>query len=173
MNFAKKSLTIQRTPLVVAFLLVLVGGIFLLNRADAQTRDTTRKHHLEDIEQSLYYLRDRQGTYPPYDQAEWCGSLDSKDAEPIRQAIRAGLSEAVDKYANPDKPFPRDPRSDRAPRRRNDQRQFSYFYWKRSPASFELYAKLEADQNGDRSTTSCGSDIKYDYGLTSVWRESI
>ncbi len=153
-----------RWPLVAALLLVLVSGWYLLDRAASQARDTIRKHHLEDLERSLYSARRLYGTYPPYDQPTWCGQLHDQNNNSVRGAIEAALRAQNEKYANPAKPFPTDPLP-------NTQR--GYFYWKRSPASFELYAQLEADRSGERSTTACATapPLQYDYGIASVFRE--
>lgn len=169
------------TPLYVAIFLLAFGGIFLLNRADAQARDTIRKHHLADIEQSLYLARLTHGTYPPYDQASWCGTLADKKNEPVRAQIETALRAQNDQYANINKPFPIDPLAARqltrarpAANQPAESQLSSYFYWKRSPASFELYATLEADKNQDRSTAGCLNTnlLFYDYGIASVWREN-
>lgn len=151
-------------PVFVALFWLVAGGVLLLNRADAQARDTIRKHHLEDIERSLYAARLKYGTYPPYDQPTWCGSL----SDPVNEAVRAQVEEALrsqnEKYGNEAKPFPTDPASGEG---------YDYFYWKRSPGIFELYAILEADRNAERSSRSCPTATaqEYDYGLTSVFRE--
>ena len=164
-------------PVYVAFILLVIGGIFLLDRADAQARDTIRKHHLEDIEQSLYSARLTHGTYPPYDQPSWCGQLADPKNVSLREAVEDALRRQNTKYANPSKPFPTDPLAS-APSsntlNQTDPLTPSYFYWKRSPASFELYSILEADTNQDRSTSGCLNSelIFYDYGIASVWREN-
>ena len=167
-------------PVYLAFIFLVLGGIFLLNRADAQARDTIRKHHLEDIEQSLYLARLTHGTYPPYDQPSWCGTL----ADPANAAVQAEIEAALrlqnEKYANPSKPFPTDPlATNPSPSTKLNQSPTlnflpAYFYWKRSPASFELYSILEADSNQDRSTSGCPTTdlLFYDYGIASVWREN-
>ncbi|KKT93022.1 MAG: hypothetical protein UW94_C0010G0016 [Parcubacteria group bacterium GW2011_GWA2_45_14] len=153
----------------------------MLDRADAQARDTTRKHHLEDIEQSLYLARLTHGTYPPYDQPSWCGTLDNQDNASVKSQIETALRRQNEKYANPNKPFPSDPlaviKSSANPQinsASNATSPPSYFYWKRSPASFELYSILEADSNQDRSTSGCPNTnlLFYDYGIASVWREN-
>ena len=131
--------------------------MFLLTRADAQARDTIRKHHLQDIEDSLYFARGVQGTYPPYDAATWCGPLLPGSAAAVDQ-VEATLREQNDKYANQAKPFPQDPlligsQGQSAVAAVPDYP--SYFYWKRSPASFELFAQLEADHNGSFTTDDC------------------
>lgn len=152
-------------PLVVTLVLTMGGGWYLINRADAQARDTTRKHHLEDIEQALYFARNLHGVYPPYDQETWCGQLEAPKSAVTHDEIEEALRAQNEKYKNPEKPFPTDPHE--------GTDDFNYFYWKRSPVSFELYAQLEADQNNERSSRNCptASPANYDYGITSVWRE--
>ena len=146
-------------------MLLAVGGMVLLERSDRQARDTIRKHHIEDIERSLYFARSLHGTYPPYDQATWCGVLSDPENRDIRNQVEETLRAQHEKYANPEKPFPTDPRFAEAAG--------DYFYWKRSPASFELYAVLEADPNGERNTALCPTSpaLTYDYGVASIWRE--
>jgi hypothetical protein len=154
----------SRLPILLALLGLLVGGAWLLLHSEAQARDTIRKHHLEDIEQALYFAYRQHGTYPPYNEPAWCGSLDASAASAAtRQEIEAALREQHKKYANPDKPFPIDPLADH-----------SYFYWKRSPAVFELYSILEADPNQNRSTHDCNAVAAefFDYGLNSRLRTS-
>jgi hypothetical protein len=155
-------------PILIALVALLVGGVFLLDRADAQARDTIRKHHLEDIEQALYLARGVHGTFPPYDQPTWCGQLDSQDAVPVLKQIEQALRTQNEKYANLEKPMPTDPDANNISLNRG------YFYWKRSPAVFELYSALETDPNGERSTVNCpdATPVDYDYGITSVWREN-
>jgi hypothetical protein len=169
------------SPLILATALFLIGGLFLLNRADTQARDTTRKHHLEDLEHALYFARNIYGTYPPYDQPTWCGFLDDADSE-ARVQIEEALRAQHEKYANPDKPFPTDPllaNTNESTKSRSDSSTPSYFYWKRNPATFELYSILETTPTQDRSTNGCPdlpsdqTTITYDYGITSIWREQI
>jgi len=163
----------KHLPLLLVTGLFLIGGLFLLNRADTQARDTIRKHHLEDLERSLYFARNIYGTYPPYDQPTWCGFLNNP-ASIAQIQIEEALRAQNEKYANPAKPFPADPLLDQSA-----NSQPSYFYWKRNPATFELYSILETFPTGDRSTTGCPNlpdnspIVTYDYGLTSIWRESI
>jgi len=164
-------------PVYLALILLIVGGVFLLNRADAQARDTIRKHHLEDIEQSLYVARLTHGTYPPYNQPSWCGTLTDPGSASVQAEIEAALRQQNNKYANPNKPFPTDPLANRlssVSTSPNPDSLPSYFYWKRSPAAFELYSILEADSNQDRSTAGCPNTslLFYDYGIASVWREN-
>ncbi len=158
---------IPRLPLIIAFIYLLVGGIFLLNRADAQARDTIRKHHLQDIEDAIYFARGLHGTYPPYDQPAWCGRLQDESSALVRQQIESALREQNDKYANPDKPFAIDPDPNQIANGRG------YFYWKRSPASFELFSQLEADPQQIRDMSDCSNPAPdtYNYSLTSIWRE--
>lgn len=177
----------SRLPVLLALTSVALGGLFLLNRADTQARDTIRKHHLEDLEHALYFARARHGTLPPYDQASWCGSLNDLANASVRAAIEEALRAQNEKYANPDKPFPTDPLADRSspvalqrppqPSAKDGtqgDRQFDYFYWKRNPAVFELYAILETDPTAERSTAACANSqaLTYDYGITSLWREN-
>ena len=150
----------HRLPLYLALGGLILGGVFLLNRADAQARDTIRKHHLEDLEQSLYFARNIHGTFPPYDQPSWCGVLSAPGNENTLAEIEQALRTQNEKYANPAKPFPRDPQNE------------GYFYWKRSPATFQLFSALETDPTGERSTAGCDNSelTHYDYGITSLWR---
>jgi len=152
-------------PLFVAVLLVLFGGVFLLERSDAQARDTIRKHHLADIEQALLFASRIHGTYPPYDQPTWCGALSDPANRAVRDQVEAALREQHEKYANPAKPFPEDPRF--GPTLQVDTDRLGYFYWKRSPALFELYAILEADEQGQFPTIDCEAAPAevYEYGL--------
>ncbi len=152
-------------PIFIALIALLVGGIFLLERSDRQARDTIRKHHLEDIERSLYFARKLHGTYPPYEAPTWCGKLNAPENAAVRAEVEAALRAQNEKYANPAKPFPTDPQ---AAKDGSD-----YFYWKRSLALFELYAVLEAAPTGERSTTACPTtpNLVYDYGLSSALRE--
>ncbi|MBI4022179.1 MAG: hypothetical protein HY372_02385 [Candidatus Andersenbacteria bacterium] len=170
------TLPFSRLPVLLALVSVALGGIFLLNRADTQARDTIRKHHLEDLEQALYFARAAHGTFPPYNQPNWCGLLNTPASSPVRAQIEAALRAQNAKYANPDKPFPHDPQSDRAPSEAlaKEGQSFDYFYWKRNPAIFELYAILETDPNAERNTTHCNSvpQLVFDYGITSIWREN-
>lgn len=121
-----------------------------------------RKHHLFDLEAALLVAQKTHGTVPPYDQASWCGSLQTDS--PVRQEIEAALRTQNDKYANPAKPFPTDPTGE-----------LGYFYWKKSPAVFELYALLEDDTDGDYSTNGCAGveAVDYNHGLNSALRRSI
>lgn len=152
-------------PLSATLALLVIGGIFFLNRADAQARDTIRKHHIEDIERSLYAARSVRGTFPPYNEATWCGVLSDPKNSDVLSQVESGLRSQHEKYANPEKPFPSDPLYSHTDR--------DYFYWKRSPTTFELFSVLEQDQNNDRRTILCNNaeDIFYDYGVASIWRE--
>lgn len=154
-------LSVRRLPVLVALGVVLVGGLFLVERSDAQARDTIRKHHLEDIERSLYFARSLRGTYPPYDQPTWCGRLNDPASEAVRLEVEEALRAQNEKYGNLEKPFPTDPAATKLTT--------DYFYWKRSPAVFELYSILEAAPTGERATTWCerAPELQYDYGITS------
>jgi hypothetical protein len=168
-----------RLPVGIALAFLILGGVFLLHRADAQARDTIRKHHLEDIEQALYFARGQHGTYPPYDEPSWCGELSSPENSAVRQQVEEALRTQNEKYANLAKPFPADPLQanqsspEVPPGRRGTDNAHVYFYWKRSPAVFELHAILENDRTGERETSRCSGApaYQYDYGITSVWRE--
>lgn len=153
-----------RAPLITALIFLLIGGAFLLKKADVQARDTIRKHHLDDIEHALYFARNIHGTYPPYEASQWCGLLNDPASTTVRAQIETALRAQSEKYANLAKPFPIDPRAD----------QPGYFYWKHSPTSFELYAILEADDNNNRNTAACPSapGLLYDYGIASVHRNN-
>lgn len=157
---------VHTMPLAVALLLVLGGGIFLLDKADKQTRDTTRKHHLEDIENSIYFARNEHGTFPPYNKPTWCGLLHASENEAVREQIELALRKQNEEYANKAKPFPTDPLY--------KEKGYDYFYWKRSPVMFELYAVLESDKNGERDSLACDNapDIYYDYGINSALRQN-
>jgi transglutaminase-like putative cysteine protease len=158
-------LRFQNLPLSLALLILLLGGALLLTKADAQARDTIRKHHLADIEEALYLSRSLHGTYPPYAEAIWCGRLNDPASAEVKTQIEDLLRQRLPLYANPAKPFPEDPlHVESGP---------GYFYWKRSPALFELYSVLEAAPSGDRATSRCPQDstLIYDYGISSSTRE--
>lgn len=149
-------------PLIAAALGLLAGGTFLLHRSETQARDTIRKHHLQDLEDALHFAYSLHGTYPPYNEPTWCGSLTEDSTRgTARSEIEGALRQQHEKYANPAKPFPHDPLDTQ-----------DYFYWKRSPAVFELFSHLETDPNGTRSTNGCPevSPEFFDYGLNSRWR---
>ncbi len=152
-------------PIIMALLMLAGGGIYLLERAERQTRDTTRKHHIEDIEQGLYFAYSLQGTFPPYEQPTWCGRLNDPANKTVLSQVEASLRAQHTKYANPAKPFPSDPIFAGGSQ--------DYFYWKRSPASFELYSILEETPTGERNTAFCPSapNTSYDYSVASVWRQ--
>lgn len=176
---ARRPFLFSHLPLALATLGLLFAGSFLLHRSDAQARDTIRKHHLFDIEQALYYAFREHGTYPPYDEPTWCGVLGDTGSRDVRSQIETALRQVGEKYAKPDKPFPADPvvenqatplitarpaaTEDTAP---------GYFYWKRSPAVFELYSILEAAPTQDRNSYGCpeASAEVYDYGINSRLR---
>lgn len=153
---------VQHAPLIAALILLAGGGLFLLEKAERQARDTVRKHHLQDIEQSLYFARSLAGVYPPYEQSSWCGFLNDPKNEAVRNQVEKTLRTQNATYANPDKPFPADPLIDQ-----------DYFYWKRSPTTFELYATLEAEKNGERNSQLCENAPReyFDYGLASIQRD--
>jgi len=154
---------LTRLPLFIALLLVIGGGAALLTRSAQQARDTIRKHHLDDIEHALYFARDLHGTYPPYAETEWCGALNDPKNSAVKTAVEEALRAQHTKYSNPQKPFPTDPLAGH-----------DYFYWKHSPASFELYSILEAAPTGEKNTSGCAQSPLsfYDYGLNSVLREN-
>lgn len=159
-TFARLTPFFSHLPLALATLGLLFAGSFLLHRTEAQARDTIRKHHLFDIEQALYFAYRQNGTYPPYDEPTWCGVLQDSGSDTVRSEIEAALRQQHEKYANPDKPFPTDPS------------EMGYFYWKRSPAVFELYSILEAAPTQDRSSQDCPQTAAqfYDYGINSLLR---
>lgn len=142
-----------------------MGGVALLHRNDQQARDTIRKHHLADIERSLYLARSTKGTVPPYNAATWCGVLNEATNSAVKAEVETALRAQNDMYKNMAKPFPSDPRFAATAK--------DYFYWKRSPSTFELYATLEADRNGDRNSRLCANATAetYDYGIASIFRE--
>lgn len=150
-------------PLIVAVLLAIGGSYFFVQKADRQARDTIRKHHLEDIEKSLYFAEKLHGTYPPYEQTSWCGFINAPENRAVRDEMEEAIRAQNEKYKNIDKPYPTDPLSSQ-----------DYFYWKRSPSSFELYATLEFEKTGDRSTSGCPDieHVKFDYGISSVIRQN-
>lgn len=155
---------IPRFPLLVMGVYVVAGGVFFLDRQAAQARDTIRKHHLDDIEHALYFAQGKYGTYPPYELPTWCGLLNAETSTPVREQVEAALRESNTTYANIQKPFPTDPLSGQ---------HVDYFYWKKSPAIFELTAILEAAPTGEKTTAGCPSVplTTFDYGLVSVWRQ--
>ncbi len=151
-------------PVAAALVLLVIAGTLLLVKQDKQARDTIRKHHLADIETALYLARNQKGTFPPYTASSWCGVISAPENTSVRQDIEDMLRKSVEKYENPEKPFPTDPN--------NSER--NYYYWKRSPAMFELYSVLEAAPTGERNTFSCpeGIHTTYDYGIASILREN-
>lgn len=172
---------LNQVPLVFAAIGLFTGGVFLLHRSEAQARDTIRKHHLQDIENALYFAYSLHGTYPPYNEPTWCGRLNETSSRgSARQEIEANLRQQNEKYANPAKPFPTDPlQENRSPRvappwagHSRDGRAPDYFYWKRSPTVFELYSILETDLNHTRSSRGCPKTPLefFDYGLNSLLR---
>ncbi len=151
-------------PVAAALVLLIVGGAILIQKADMQARDTIRKHHLADIETALQLARRQHGTFPPYNEFSWCGLISAPENTDLAKTIEAPLRDAVEKYANPEKPFPEDPKKSVA----------GYYYWKRSPEMFELYSVLEAAPTGERNTFACPTGIHttYDYGISSILREN-
>jgi len=161
----RKNFNIASLPIILAAAALVLGGVFFLERSEAQARDTIRKHHLADVEQALLFASRTEGTYPPYDQPTWCGQLSDPRNRDVRNQVEAALRAQHEKYANPAKPFPEDPLY--GPTLASDTSRNGYFYWKRSPVMFELYSALEADTQGKFSTTDCpgsSSDV-YEYGL--------
>lgn len=154
-------MSLNRLPVLLALAALLFGGILLVDRADAQARDTIRKHHLEDIERSLYFARSLRGTYPPYGQPTWCGLLNDPANANVRAQVEEALRSQHEQYGNLEKPFPTDPAAEAL--------HTDYFYWKRSDALFELYSVLEADPNGERSSQLCPGAAPqfFDYGIVS------
>lgn len=155
----------MKFALPIAIILLAGGSVFFLHRADQQARDTVRKHHLEDIERSLYLAYSIHGEFPPYGEPTWCGVLNDPKNTAVKKAVDEALRAQNEKYANLAKPFPSDPRYGYTNQ--------DYFYWKRSPALMELYATLEADKNANRNTTLCpnATATSYDYGLASADRQ--
>lgn len=173
----------SRLPLLALTLLFLTAGWLLLDRSAAQARDTARKHHLDDIEHALYAAYRQQGTFPPYDQPSWCGRLNDPPNAAVKSQVEAALRAQNDKYGQQAKPFPHDPlvtgiQGDRTASREVPPpagRSGDYFYWKRSPAVFELYSLLEAAPTGERGTEQCPTDsqLLYDYGIRSYDRQPL
>lgn len=144
----------------VAIVFVLVGA-WALRLQTLQARDIVRKHDLEDIELALGRFEKTHGTYPPENASSWCGTLsDPANKETLNQ-IETSLRQDK-KYAKTEKLFPTDPVYKNTA---ND-----YFYWKTSPSSFELLAKLEADKNSSRDASPCGNKTAYDYSVVSFLR---
>lgn len=155
----------KQISLILGLTLLLVGGAVLLHRNDQQARDTIRKHHLADLERSLYSARQLHGTFPPYEQATWCGVLNESKNSAVKAEVETALRAQNEMYKNQAKPFPSDPKY-------ADSSQ-DYFYWKRSPTMFEMYATLEADKNGNRNSSLCANAQaqNFDYGIASISRE--
>lgn len=160
MNFHQSLFKHKYTlPIFVLFFIFL--GSWALRLQALQARDIVRKHDIEDIENALNRFEKKNGTYPPIEAATWCGTLSDFKNKEIRSAIETSLRED-EKYAKPEKKFPNDPTYKNTI---ND-----YFYWKTSPASFELLAKLEADKNGSRDASLCGNKTAFDYSVVSFLR---
>lgn len=153
----------NRLPIAVALIALLILGFYLIAKEDKQSRDTIRKHHLADIETALQLAKKQHGQFPPYDELTWCGVISDPTNKNVQALIEAPLRQSVEKYANLEKPFPEDPNTPST----------NYYYWKRSPDMFELYSVLEAAPTGDRNTFSCptGLHTTYDYGISSILRE--
>lgn len=176
-----------RFPLLAVALLILLTGWLLLDRAAAQARDTARKHHLDDIEHALYAAYREHDTFPPYDQPSWCGRLNDPKNAAIKVEVETALRQYNDKYGKQEKPFPRDPlvagiqgadlSAEALPAEQTGSAKAralpDYFYWKHSPAVFELYSMLEAAPTSERSTNQCPADSNqvYDYGIRSYDRQ--
>lgn len=173
-----------RLPLIILSLLILLTGWLLLDRSAAQARDTTRKHHLDDIEHALYAAYHEHGTFPPDDKPSWCGRLNDPKNAALKTEVEAALRHYNDKYGKQEKPFPHDPlvtgiqgqglpRAAPAETLAKAGSPPDYFYWKHSPAVFELYSILEAAPTGERSTSHCPADPAqiYDYGIRSYDRQ--
>lgn len=157
---------------------LLALGLWALDLQARQARDTTRKLNLEDLETALNRRLKLRGTLPPEDAPQWCGVLTDAGNAAVRGEIESALR-ATEKYANPLKPFPADPRYGGSTR--------DYVYWKTSPVSFELLAHLEADDNNSRPLdlqrcelvtrdggpaprSSDRSGVGYDYAIVSLQR---
>lgn len=110
-----------------------MGGLFLINKQAVQTRDTTRKHHLQDLEDALYFAGNTNGNFPPYEEEQWCGNLEQDST--ARQQLEEALRLQNEKYANPAKPWPTDPLG------------YPYQYCKTGTETFELKAELERDDH--------------------------
>lgn len=152
---------VSTLPVVIALGALVVGGLLLLERSERQARDTIRKHHLQDLEDALFFARAAHGTFPPYETATWCGELTPASGEVAVQQVEAALRQQHALYANPAKPFPTDPRHG------------AYVYWKHSPTVMELLTSLEADAEVDRDSTGCPAIAarRFTYVLTSSERE--
>jgi hypothetical protein len=144
----------------MAIIFVLVGA-WALRLQTLQARDIVRKHDIEDIEMALGRYEKTHGTYPPENLSSWCGNLSDPTNKEVLNQIEASLRQDK-KYAKAEKLFPTDP----VYKNTADD----YFYWKTSPASFELLAKLEADKNGSRDASPCGNKTAYDYSVVSFLR---
>lgn len=139
MSLSVSHRSIAATAVITIALLAL--GLWALDLQARQTRDVKRALDLEDLETALRRLLGTTGTLPPADQPTWCGVVNIPEHQAIRESIERALRE-TQKYQNPSKPFPADPRFAGKPR--------DYLYWKTSPVSFELLSELEADDNNSR-----------------------
>ena len=155
----------DKLTLGFALILLAAGSVLLLQKNDKQARDTIRKHHLADMERSLYVARRTHGEFPPYHTPTWCGTLSDPKNSDVKAEIEAALRSQNEKYAIPAKPFPQDPAFAETSQ--------DYFYWKRSPTMMEIYATLEADKTGDKNSRLCANApaAAFDYGLPSILRE--
>jgi len=151
----------NRYTFLAVTILFLVAGVWGIRLQALQARDIVRKHDIEDIENALGRYEKVHGTYPPENVASWCGTLSDSASKDVLNQIETSLRQD-DKYAKPEKKFPVDPIYKNSA---ND-----YFYWKTSPASFELLAKLEADKNGSRDASPCGNKTAFDYSVVSFLR---
>ncbi len=149
-----------KTLVPIAAVLIFVGiGFWALRLQSLQARDTIRKHDIEDIEKALNRYAKQHGEYPPVNSVSWCGTISGDSSKDIKKEIEDSLRKDK-KYAKLDKKFPSDPVYGGT---END-----YTYWKTSPVSFELVAKLEADRNATRNIP-CKKDA-YDYSVVSFLR---
>ena len=160
MKLPSQVFTNKYTLPLMAIIFVLVGA-WALRLQTLQARDIVRKHDIEDIEMALGRYEKTHGTYPPENLSSWCGSLSDPTNKEVLNQIEASLRQDK-KYAKAEKLFPTDP----VYKNTADD----YFYWKTSPASFELLAKLEADKNGSRDASPCGNKTAYDYSVVSFLR---
>lgn len=160
MKFSAQIFKSRYTFPLVAIVFVALG-VWALRLQALQARDIVRKHDIEDIELALGRYEKTHGTYPPENAASWCGNLSDPANKEILKQLETSLRQDK-KYAKAEKLFPFDPVYKNTT---ND-----YFYWKTSPASFELLAKLEADKNGSRDAAPCGNKTAYDYSVVSFLR---
>lgn len=153
----------QRSALLVGALLFALG-LWAFNLQARQTRDTTRKLDLEDIETALRRSLAVTGTLPPSETPTWCGNLSAAEHSAVRADIERFLRETA-KYAKAEKPFPHDPRFAGSPK--------EYLYVKMSPVSFGLFATLEAERTQRWNPPACGTKGAYDYAVLSLLRSPL